>query len=135
MLQMLWQGDQCSWMMSKHSVPSLYTCGTARQAGKQQPRAQGRRQSRTGSGGAGQASRQPRAMHFSELHALHPVLPLGRVRSLTLGWNTSLVNRTRGGLSGYCSLKVTRSSKIPPCAGHRDAAWSARWARHALRLC
>ncbi len=26
MEQMLWQGLQWSWMMSRHSVPSLYTC-------------------------------------------------------------------------------------------------------------
>lgn len=28
MEQMLWQGLQCSWMMSRQSVPSLYTCST-----------------------------------------------------------------------------------------------------------
>lgn len=41
---------------------------------------------------------------------------------LTLGWKTSLVNRTRGGLSGYCSLNVMRSWKMPPCGGAGPAA-------------
>ena len=31
MEQMLWQGLQWSWMMSRHSVPSLYTCTGAGQ--------------------------------------------------------------------------------------------------------
>ena len=31
MEQMLWQGLQWSWMMSRHSVPSLYTCTGTRQ--------------------------------------------------------------------------------------------------------
>ncbi len=33
------------------------------------------------------------------------------------GWKTSLVNRTRGGFSGYCSEKVMRSENTPPWRG------------------
>jgi hypothetical protein len=32
----------------------------------------------------------------------------------TFGWNTSLVKRTRGGFSGYCSPKVMRRENTPP---------------------
>lgn len=38
----------------------------------------------------------------------------------TLGWKISEVKRTRGGFSGYCSLKVTRSWKMPPCGRWRE---------------
>lgn len=35
-----------------------------------------------------------------------------------LGWNIWHVKRTRGGFSGYCSLKVRRSAYTPPETNH-----------------
>ena len=45
---------------------------------------------------------------------------------LTFGWNISLVKRTRGGLSGYCSLKVMRSWNTPPCKVSKEEPTAER---------
>ena len=49
------------------------------------------------------------------LNLRRPNLPnLRRRCCVPFGWNISVVNRTRGGLEGYSSLKVMRIEKTPP---------------------
>lgn len=45
----------------------------------------------------------------------------------TLGWNTSDVNLTRGGFSGYCSPNVIRSENTPPARRRFGSRGSLRW--------
>mmetsp|Transcript_15335 Transcript_15335/g.64672 ORF Transcript_15335/g.64672 Transcript_15335/m.64672 type:complete len:271 (-) Transcript_15335:21-833(-) len=47
--------------------------------------------------------------HWSWMMSMHKV-----PSEYTFGWNTSLVKRTRGGFSGYCSPNVMRRENTPP---------------------
>ena len=54
------------------------------------------------------------------MHGLHLSCRMSRhIRppDPTLGWNTSVMNRTFGGLNGYSSRNVIDNSKIPPSYG------------------
>ena len=50
--------------------------------------------------------------HWSWMMSMHSV-----PSEYTFGWNTSEVNRTLGGFSGYCSPNVIRSENTPPVCG------------------